>query len=177
MTAPEAPQVTLIHYADALVEKLRAKLPDIPVISADPPPKNQRSMKVPAVYLEIDDFEPMSEAGDSRVLVDARWNARCHVDPNCARADLQLRALAARVVVALHEIRRPVPGHGHIRLSRASDDPFKPELDGYLTWVVEFGIEIALGELEPEVARPTEIYFNDSPAIGENHADDYTRIA
>lgn len=167
---------SLADFADALADGLRAKLPDLPTISADPPPKKQHSLRVPAVYLEIDDIEPLREAGDSRILADVRWNAYCLFDPNQARADLLLRDLAARVAVALHEIRRPVPGHGHIRLARAGEDAFRPALDGYLCWVVEFGIEIALGELEPEGTTPTEIYIGQSPAIGEGHADDYERI-
>ncbi|CAM3793951.1 hypothetical protein [Castellaniella denitrificans] len=168
---------TIIDFADALADGLRAKLADVPTVSADPPPRQKRSLKLPAVYLDIDDIEPMQEAGDSRLLADVRWNAYCLFDPNQARADLLLRAFAARVAVALHEIRRPVPGHGHIRLSRAGDDAFRPALDGYLCWVVEFNIEIALGELEAPGVTPSEIHIGQSPAIGEHHADDYERIA
>lgn len=168
---------TLIDFADALTSKLRAALSDVPTITFDAPLKSSRSVRVPAIYLEMADFEPIEEAGDTRVLVDVRFEARCIVDPNTPRADLMLRALAGRAIVALHEIRRPVPGHGHIRLSRAGDDDFRPDMDGYLVWVVEFGIEIALGELEPEGTTPTEIYLGQAPAIGEGHADDYTRIA
>lgn len=168
---------TLVDFADALAGGLRAKLPDIPTVSADPPSRKQHSLRLPAVYLEIDDIEPLQEAGDSRLLADVRWNAYCLFDPNHARGDLSVRVLAARVAVALHEIRRPVAGHGHIRLSRAGDDAFRPALDGYLCWVVEFGIEIALGELEPAGVTPSEIHIGQSPAIGEHHADDYERIA
>lgn len=177
MTQPEAAQTTLIGLVDALVAKLHDKLPDLPVVSADRPPKQQRSLRVPAVYVEIDSFDPMAEHGDSRLEVDARFQARCLFDPNHPRGELMLRALAARVAVALHEIRRPVPGHGHIRLLNAGDDAFRPEIDGYLCWVVEFNISIALGELEPEGVTPTEIHLGQHPAIGENHADDYERIA
>lgn len=168
---------TLIDFADAITEKLRAALPDIPTITFDPPPKANRSVRVPAIYLEMADFEPIEEAGDTRVLVDVRFEARCIYDPNAARAELMLRALAGRTIVALHEIRRPVPKQGHIRLSRAGDDAFRPDMDGYLVWVVEFGIEIALGDLEPEGITPTEIYLGQAPAIGEGYADEYTRIA
>jgi len=168
---------TLIECADALVEKLRAAMPDIPVITADAPPQTQRALRVPAVYLEIDSIEPLQEAGDTRLLADLRWQARCLVDPNLPRADLLVRALAARVAVALHEIRRPIPGHGHIRLVNATDDAFRPEVDGYIVWVVEFNMELALGELEPPGITPSEIHVGIDPKIGTNHVDDYEQIA
>jgi hypothetical protein len=167
---------TLAEFADALAAKLSAKLPDVPVVSVDAPPQTQRRLQLPAVYLLIADFEPLTEAGDSRLLVDARWEALCIFDPNAERPDLGLRALAARVAVALHEIRRPVAGQGHIRLARAGENYFRPEMDGYLSWVVEFAVEIALGELDPEGIAPSEIYIGNSPAIGENHVDDYEKI-
>lgn len=157
MTVPTSPATTLIKFADALVAALAAKLPDIPTISADPPPRQKRSLRMPAIYIEMSDFSPMQASGDSRLLTDVRWEARCLVDPNQPRADLALRALSGRLAVALHDIRRPVPGHGHIRLAQAGPDAFRPEIEGYLCWVVEFGTEIALGELEPESVTPSEI--------------------
>lgn len=175
MNTPEAPSVTLIEFADALVSALAAKLPDIPTISADAPPRQNRSLRVPAIYLEMADFSQMQAAGDSRLLTDVRWEARCLVDPNLARADLMLRALVGRVVVALHDVRRPVPGHGHLRLVQAGPDAFRPEVEGYLCWVVEFGTEIALGELEPEGITPSEIYLGTSIAGGI--PDAHERIA
>ncbi|WP_322999962.1 hypothetical protein [Castellaniella sp.] len=168
---------TIADFADALIDRLRPALDDIPTISADPPPRKHSSLRVPAIYVEIDDFESLSEAGDTRLLTDVRWMAHCIVDPTLPRADLALRSMAARVAVALHEIRRPVPGHGHIRLARAGEDAFRPALDGYLCWVVEFNIEIALGELEPVGITPSEIYISQSPAIGTDHSDDYERLA
>jgi len=167
---------TLIDCADALADKLRAALPDIPTISADTPPQTRRSLRVPAVYLEIDSIEPMQENGDARLLADVRWQARCLVDPTLPRADLLVRALAARVAVTLHEIRRPIPGHGHIRLLNAADDAFRPEVEGYIVWVVEFGLELALGQLEPPGIAPTQIYLGDAPAIGAAHVEDYEKI-
>jgi hypothetical protein len=153
--------MTLTAFADALVAALRAHLPDIPVISADPPPREQRSLTVPAIYVEIVDIESLAEAGDTRLLADLRWEAHCLVDPTAERSHLALRGLAARVAVALHEIRRPVPGHGHIRLVRAGEDDFRPGLEGYLSWGVEFGVEVALGALKPETLRPREVFVGE----------------
>lgn len=152
-------------------------MPDVPTIEGDPPPQSQRAIRVPAVYIEISELEPVSNPGDGRISVDARFEARCIVDPNGSRSHLAVRELASRVVRALQEIRRPVAGHGHIRIERAGDEMFRPKMDGYEVWVVEYGVEVYLGELEPEGVTPTEIYFGMTPAIGPNHVPDYERIA
>lgn len=169
--------MTLTDMVDATVAKLRAAMPDVPTIEGDPPPHSQRSIRVPAVYLEISELEPVSNPGDGRISVDARFEARCIVDPNGSRSHLAVRELASRVVRALQEIRRPVAGHGHIRIERAGDEMFRPKMDGYEVWVVEYGIEVYLGELEPAGVTPTEIYFGMTPTIGPNHVPDYERIA
>lgn len=169
--------MTLTDMVDATVAKLRAAMPDVPTIEGDPPPHSQRSIRVPAVYLEISELEPVSNPGDGRISVDARFEARCIVDPNGSRSHLAVRELASRVVRALQEIRRPVVGHGHIRIERAGDEMFRPKMDGYEVWVVEYGIEVYLGELEPTGVTPTEIYFGMTPATGPNHVPDYERIA
>lgn len=168
---------TLIDYVDTLVDKLRAALPEVPTITADRPDRQQRSLRVPAIHIELDSFDSMQEAGDSRLVVDVQFQARCLVDPNSPRAELLTRALAAQLAVALHEIRKPVPGHGHIRLQAAGDDAFRPEMDGYAVWLVEFAIEIALGDLEPPRSPPSEIYVSWSPRIGAKHVDDYESLS
>lgn len=169
--------MTLTDIVDATVAKLRDAMPDVPTIEGDPPPHAQRSIRVPAVYLEISELEPVSNPGDCRVSVDARFEARCVVDPNGTRSHLAVRELASRVVRALQEIRRPAVGHGHIRIERAGDEMFRPKMDGYEVWVVEYGVEVYLGELEPAGSTPSEIYFGMTPAIGPNHVPDYERIA
>jgi len=168
---------TLIDCADALAGRLRAALPDIPVISADPPPQGPRSLRVPAVYLDMDSIETMRPSGDARMLTDVRWQARCLVSANEARADWMVRALAVRVAQTLLDICRPLPGHGHIHMLTASDDAFRPEVDGYKVWVVEFAVEMALGELEPPGIPPSTVYLGLHPNIGEDHLDEYGRIA
>lgn len=168
---------TLIDIADAIVTKLRDALPDIPTIAADPPAQSQRAIRVPAIYLDIAELEPINNPGDGRISVDARFEARCLVDPNMPRSHLAVRELASRTIRALQEIRRPVPNHGHIRIARAGGDEFRPVMEGYEMWEVEFNVEIYLGELEPAGVTPTEIYFGMTPAIGPNHVPDYERIA
>lgn len=168
---------TLTDVIDATVDRLKMALSDIPTVLADAPPQAQRALRVPAVYVELAELEPISNLGDTRILADARFEAHCIVDPNAARSHLAVRELASRVMTALHNLRRPLPGHGHIRLIRAGEDGFRPEMDGYMVWMVEWAVEIALGDLEPAGITPSEIYFGMTPAIGPGHVPDYDRIA
>lgn len=167
---------TLIAAMDTLVARLQAVMPDIENISADAPPLQRRSLKLPAIYLEIASIEDAGANGDSRVLATLRLQARCLYDPNIARSDLLARALAVRVLTALHEIRRPIPGHGHIRDLRAGEDEFRPDIDGYTVWLVEATLELALGELEAEPPVPSTVLFAIAPEIGTPHQDGYQTL-
>lgn len=167
---------TLIDVVDAVATQLKARLPDVPTVSADRPPQAQRALRLPALFVELAELEPLSQAGDSRLLADARFEVRCLCDPNAQRSDLVVRELASRVMLALNDIRRPVLGHGHVRLLRAGDDAFRPDVEGYLVWVVEFALELTLGELEPVGTTPQEVYIGWPPATGPSHISDYERI-
>ena len=161
---------------DALVSRLQADLPDIENISADPPPQQRRALKLPAIYLEIASIEDAGANGDSRVLSTLRLQARCLYDPNIERSDLLVRALAVRVLTALHEIRRPIPGHGNLRDLRAGEDEFRPDIDGYTVWLVEATLELALGEMEAEQPVPSTVLFAIAPEIGTPHQDGYESL-
>jgi hypothetical protein len=169
--------MTLTEAIDAIAAQLRAAMPDVPTVSADPPPQAQRAVRVPAVYLQLTELEPIGNHGDGRVSVDARFEAHCIVDPTAPRAELACRELAARLTLALHAVPRPLPGHGHLRLVRAGPADFRPELDGYTLWMVEFGMELLLGELEPASLAPTEIWLGQAPDIGPPNVDQYEQIA
>lgn len=175
--------MTLTEAIDAITGQLRAAMPDVPTVSADPPPQTQRAVRVPAVYVQLIEIEPINNNGDGRVAADARFEAYCMVDPNAPRSDLACRELAARAMLALHAVPRPLPGHGHLRVLRAGDASFRAglgnrgDLDGYTMWMVEFGLEIALGEIEPAVPAPTEIWLGIAPEVGPPHIDDYARLA
>lgn len=169
--------MTLTEALDTLTARLREALPDVPTVSADPPPQTQRAVRVPAVYVQLVEMEPLSIPGDGRVAADARFEAYCIVDPNTPRSELACRELAARVILALHAVPRPLPGHGHLRLVRAGEADFRTDLDGYRMWLVEFGMELLLGELSPAPPAPTEIWLVVSPDIGPPNVDSYEQIA
>lgn len=132
----------LAQLHTAIVSGLCSKLAGIPTVEAYP--VIQRRIHLPAVLLELAEMEPGGDPGTGETALVGRFQARAIVDPNQPAADLQVRELAARIAVALtHEtwgLEISVA-----QLVQIGDDAFKPELDGYLVWVVEWTHEFHLG--------------------------------
>ena len=128
---------------DAIVAGLRAKLAGVPTVDAYP--AIQKRIRLPAVLIELAEMEPGSDPGTGETALVGRFQARAIVDPCQAKADLVVRELAARVAVALtHEtwgLEISVAD-----LVQIGEDGFKPELDGYSVWVIEWTHEFHLGE-------------------------------
>lgn len=134
---------SLAQLHNAIVNGLRAKLDGVPTVEAYP--VLQRRIGLPAVLVELAEMEPGDDPGNGATALIGRFHARAIVDPNAAQADLQVRELAARVAVALTHQTWGLP-ITMASLVQIGDDAFKPELDGYLVWVVEWTHEFHLGE-------------------------------
>lgn len=135
----------LAQLHTAIVAGMRAKLSGVPTVDAYP--VIQRRIHLPAVLVELAEMEPGTDPGTGQTALIGRFQARAIVDPNQPGADLVVRELAARIAVAItHET------WGQeitvAQLVQIGEDAFKPELDGYLVWVVEWTHEFHLGETE-----------------------------
>jgi hypothetical protein len=114
------------------------------------------------------------QVGDGRTAIDCRFALRIIAAPEQENAHLLIRVLAANVLHALDRTFRPLPGHsGHVRVARASDGDFVPELEGYLVWTVEFAIELHVGQTEPPGTTPADMRLGFAPRIGAVHEPDY----
>lgn len=127
----------------AIVAGLRAKLNGVPTVDAYP--VIQRRIHLPAVLVELAEMEPGDDPGSGETALIGRFQARAIIDPIQANADMQVRELAARIAVAItHETWGQEIGIA--KLVQIGEDAFKPELDGYMVWVVEWTHEFHLGE-------------------------------
>ena len=135
----------LAQLHTAIVAGLRAKLAGVPTVAAYP--VIARRICLPAVLIELAEMEPGEDPGTGETALVGRFQARAIVDPSKPNADLQVRELAARIAVAItHEtwgLEISVA-----QLVQIGEDSFKPELDGYIVWVVEWRHEFQLGESE-----------------------------
>lgn len=160
---------------DALLDRLRLAMPGVTVVAY---PRWDDRIPLPVAALALEDMERVDEQiGDGRTALDCRFAVRIIAAPEQASAHLLIRVLAANVLHALDRTFRPLPGHsGHIRVARASDGDFVPELEGYLVWTVEFAVEVHVGQAVPPGTTPSELWLGFAPRIGAAHEPDYDRI-
>lgn len=169
--------MTLTDIHKALVTRLRTRFDADSVPTLACYPDLQRSLALPAIIIELSEFEPATEEGTGRLLLDARFEARVVVDPAQAGAHLTVRSIAAAVAHELSEMIRIAPGIGHNRVVRAGDDAFRPELDGYLCWAVEWACEIPVGALEADpFPTPSTVSLSHVPDVGEGNAGRYIEV-
>lgn len=132
----------LAQLHTAVVGGMRTKLIGIPTVDAYP--IIHKRIHLPAVLVELSEMEPGADPGTGETALIGRFQARAIVDPNAADAEMQVRELAARIAVAItHETWGLDVSIA--QLVQIGDDAFKPELDGYLVWVVEWTHEFHLG--------------------------------
>lgn len=127
---------------DAIVAGLRVKLAGVPTVDAYP--VIERRIHLPAALVELAEMEPGTDPGTGETALIGRFQARAIVDPNAQNADMMVRELSARIAVAItHETWGLDVGVA--QLVQIGEDAFKPELDGYIVWVVEWTHEFHLG--------------------------------
>lgn len=137
---------SITHLHDAIVSGLRTKL-DRKVAYVGAYPALNRVIPFPSVIIELTDMEPGDDPGSGETALIAHFQARIVIDPTTANAELKVRELAAHVAIAItHEVwDLPITMS---KLTRISETPSRPELEGYLIWTVEWSHELHLGELK-----------------------------
>ena len=140
-------------------------------------PELQRSVALPAVLLELSELAP-DDFSDATVGFQARFTAYCIVDPIPDTADMDVRNLAAEVATRI--IQEQDFGNAAV-MERAEvlsigPNEWKPELDGYLVWAVQFSLGVSVGEgywrfdPAPGVAVTTITVGDCAIVHGENYA-------
>lgn len=158
---------------DAIVERMTA---DLSGVTVDAYPKLERRITLPAVLFDLDELEP-NDFGEDGFGVIARFTAYCVADPNTDAAEMAIRNLAATVAVrvsqeadfGLDDVLTPA------EVIRIGEDSFKPELDGYLVWAVDFEIGITIGENEwatnpADGVSVTTISVGEFSSVGADHS-------
>jgi hypothetical protein len=103
------------------------------------------SLIAPAVLLELSSFEPGTDPGTGEIALRAHFEARIIVDSTITDAQLTVRAIASEVARIVHR------NSWGLEISPAevlniNPDGFKPELDAYLVWVIEWVHEVHQGD-------------------------------
>ncbi|MFP3612589.1 hypothetical protein SB778_21010 [Paraburkholderia sp. SIMBA_050] len=160
---------------DAMIAGLRTALPDISPIDAYP--RIGRKIPTPSIALELSEMEPGHDPGTGQTSLIGRFQARAICDPLASNADLAVRQLAARIACAVHAQTWDVPVTP-AKLVQIGDDPFRPELDAYLVWLVEWTHEFDFGDVAaPFPSAGSNVLWGVDPDTGTAPGAEYANPA
>lgn len=154
----------------AIEAGLRAKFPDM--VSVETYPRIGRKIPTPCIVIEMSEMEPGHDPGTGQTALVGRFQARAIVDPILEGSELAVRELSARVAKAIHFQTWELP-ITPARLVMIAEDPFKPHLDTYLVWLVEWTHEFDLGEAMPPIPAGGTVVWGIVPNTGKGHETDY----
>lgn len=156
----------------AIEDHIRQALPDLVYVAMMPDPMT--SLPVPAVVLEVAEFEPGTDRGTGETSLIVRFEARVLLGAEMPGCQHQAAYIAAQLTGLL----RNQSWGLELELAefvRAAQDWTRPELDGYVVWVVEWTQQVYLGEQEwpwPD-QPPGSIVWGISPDTGPGNAGNY----
>lgn len=108
-------------------------------------PTIRKEIVAPAVFVELASLEPDKDPGTEELALKARFEARIVVDSTIENAPIIVRSLAAEVarVVNKNTWEKNV---SPAEFLSAEPDGFRPELDAYLVWMVDWSHQLHLGK-------------------------------
>lgn len=155
---------------DAIERGMRAKLPAMKRIEAYP--RLGQKIDTPLIAIELSEFEPGHDDGTGDVPLIARMQARVVFDPIAEGAELGVREVAARVAMVVHgnTWELPItPG----KVVQVAEDPFRPQLDTYCVWLVEWTHEFGLGMDMGDIPDGPAILWGVDPDTGSGNEGQY----
>lgn len=127
-------------------------------------PTIRKELVAPALFVELVSLEPGKDPGTEELALRARFEARIVIDSTIENAPIIVRSLAAEVARVVNKntwnVKNVSPGEF---ISGGGDD-FRPELDAYLVWLVEWTHEVHEGKsvwstgIMPHVIEIGEVY-------------------
>ncbi|WP_353283376.1 hypothetical protein [Wolbachia endosymbiont (group A) of Pogonocherus hispidulus] len=109
-------------------------------------PTIRKELLAPALFVELVSLEAGKDPGTEEFALRARFEARIVVDGTVEDSSVVVRLLAAEVARVVNKntwnVENVLPGE----FLSAEVDNFKPELDAYLVWLVEWVHELHTGQ-------------------------------
>ncbi|WP_265029650.1 hypothetical protein [Wolbachia endosymbiont (group A) of Philonthus cognatus] len=108
-------------------------------------PAIRKELLAPAVFVELVSLESGKDPGTGELALRVRFEARIVVDSTIENAPIIVRSLAAEVarVVNKNTWEKNV---SPAEFLSAEPDGFRPELDAYLVWMVDWSHQLHLGK-------------------------------
>ena len=129
---------------NAICTTLKKEIPAIQTCEVYP--AIRKELIAPAVFVELSGFEKGHDPGTEELALKARFEARIVIDSTIENAAIIVRTLAAEVAKVVNKntwnIKNVSPGE----FISAEIDGFRPELDAYLVWMVDWSHQLHLGK-------------------------------
>nr|QXF95178.1 hypothetical protein WOSOC_0040 [Wolbachia phage WO] len=109
-------------------------------------PSIRKELLAPAVFVELSGFEKGYDPGTEELAMKARFEARIVVDGTVENSSLVVRSLAAEVARVVNKNTWNVKNVSPGEFISAEVDGFRPELDAYLVWMVDWSHQLHLGK-------------------------------
>ncbi|MCJ7455099.1 MAG: hypothetical protein MUP48_06725 [Wolbachia endosymbiont of Homalodisca vitripennis] len=109
-------------------------------------PSIRKELVAPAVFVELSSLEKGDDPGTEELALKARFEARVVVDSTVENASIIVRSLATEVARVVDKNTWNVKNVSPGEFISAEIDGFRPELDAYLVWMVEWVHYLHLGE-------------------------------
>ncbi|WP_030128512.1 hypothetical protein [Pseudomonas sp. QTF5] len=126
----------------AIEQHLQVNLPGVQTVAAWPAIADH--IRLPAVFLELAEFEPGKDIGTGETVLVCKFEARIIVDPIRDDHHRQAVQLATQLAVLLRAQSWGLPVEC-AEFVQAQQDWTRPELDGYTVWLVEWTQGVYLG--------------------------------
>lgn len=135
---------SLSQLYHAIEQHLTEHLSGIKAVVFWPDIQENQGIPLPSVFLEMAEFEPGIDIGTGESSLVCKFEARIIVDPIQANHHEQAVHLVSQMAVLLRQQSWGLEINV-AQFERATQDWTKPELDGYVVWVVEWTHQVYLG--------------------------------
>ena len=129
---------------DKICTTLKRKIPAIQTCEVYP--AIRKELVAPAVFVELSGFEKGHDPGTEELALRVRFEARIVIDSTIENAPIIIRTLAAEVARVVNKNTWNVENVSPGEFISAETDGFRPELDAYLVWMVEWSNEVHIGK-------------------------------
>ncbi|WP_455825119.1 hypothetical protein [Pseudomonas graminis] len=135
---------SLSQLYQAIEQHLTEHLSGIKAVLFWPDIQENQGIPLPSVFLEMAEFEPGNDIGTGESSLVCKFEARIIVDPIQPNHHEQAVHLVSQLAVLLRQQSWGLDVNV-AQFERATQDWTKPELDGYVVWVVEWTHQVYLG--------------------------------
>ncbi|BFD48207.1 MAG: hypothetical protein DMENIID0003_12810 [Wolbachia endosymbiont of Sergentomyia squamirostris] len=148
---------------NAICTTLKREIPAIQTCEIYP--SIRKELLAPALFVELVSLESGKDPGTEELALKARFEARIVIDSTIENAPIIVRTLAAEVARVVNKNTWNVKNISPAEFLSAEPDGFRPELDAYLVWMVDWSHQLHLGKSvwEEGKIKPHKI------AVGEMH--------